>query len=67
MTLTIDAFSIELFLFHSLHIKAGEREWYFKREPQNPRGFFSRQSEGSHSGAGVEVWGLGWYGCWNRA
>lgn len=53
--------------FHSLDIQVGDREWFFRRQPHQPLGFFSRLTDGHHPGAAVEVWGLGWYGCWNRA
>jgi len=64
MTITISAFTLEIYLFQSLYIKTGRHECYFKREPQNPLRFFSRLS---HGAAGVEVWGLGWSGVWNKA
>ena len=64
MTLTFNSLTIEVRLCTSLFVRVGQREWWFEREPQNSSMFFSRRSQGA---ANVEVWGLGWYGCWGRA
>lgn len=67
MRLTIGSFSIFYdFDFHVFDLQAFGYDFHAKREPDQPRLFFSKLTQGNHPGktwgASVEVWGLGWWG-----